>query len=446
MPNMTAPVSPCFFFFAQGRGPCYNACMDKVTLKNFRCFREEQTARLAPLTFLVGENSTGKTSFLALIRALWDVAFAERVPDFREVPFNLGSFGEIVHNRGGRGKEPESFEGGFERPEHGPLGRATFRMVFKDRDANPFPVSRYFESDGVWQEACDLGRGRNRVRQGVLGHQELTSIEVDYPAIANSSGLVHTSWLGLRVAQIADRPPFRSYLTFEERPFAGAPVRSRPLRTYDPTRQVPDPEGQNAPSFLAGLHRRDPDGWQGLKKRLEQFGRASGLFDEITVKAFAGSESAPFQVQVRKFASKGRRKGPQRNLIDVGYGVSQALPLLAELLRSEAARMFLLQQPEVHLHPSAQAALGSLFCEIAGAGQQLIVETHSDYIIDRVTMDIRDGVSSLKSEDVSILYFEPGDLDVRIHSIRIDKYGNILDAPPNYRQFFVRETQRSIGL
>ena len=54
--------------------------MESVTVKNFRCFREEQTARLAPLTFLVGENSTGKTSFLALLRALWDVAFRETVP------------------------------------------------------------------------------------------------------------------------------------------------------------------------------------------------------------------------------------------------------------------------------------------------------------------------------------------------------------------------------
>ena len=48
--------------------------MDSITLENFRCFRERQTAaRLAPLTLLVGENSTGKTSFMALIRALWDV-------------------------------------------------------------------------------------------------------------------------------------------------------------------------------------------------------------------------------------------------------------------------------------------------------------------------------------------------------------------------------------
>ena len=60
--------------------------MDSITLKNFRCFRGEQTARLAPLTLLVGENSTGKTSFMAMIRALWDVCYRDRYPDFKESP------------------------------------------------------------------------------------------------------------------------------------------------------------------------------------------------------------------------------------------------------------------------------------------------------------------------------------------------------------------------
>ena len=51
--------------------------------------------------------------------------------------------------------------------------------------------------------------------------------------------------------------------------------------------------------------------------------------------------------------------------------------------------MFLLQQPEVHLHPSAQAALGTLFCQVAKPERQLVVETHSDHLLDRVRMDVR---------------------------------------------------------
>ena len=112
--------------------------------------------------------------------------------------------------------------------------------------------------------------------------------------------------------------------------------------------------------------------------------------------------------------------------------------------------MFLLQQPEVHLHPSAQAALGSLFCDMAAQRRQLIVETHSDHLIDRVRLDIRDGRTKLKPEDVSILYFERGNLSVTIHSLGWDAHGNLTAdrgmVPNGYRQFFRSERRRSIGL
>ena len=108
--------------------------------------------------------------------------------------------------------------------------------------------------------------------------------------------------------------------------------------------------------------------------------------------------------------------------------------------------MFLLQQPEVHLHPSAQAALGSLLCQIAGTDRQLVVETHSDHLLDRIRMDVRDGKSHLTPDDVSILFFERTGLDVRIHSLRIDQEGNVRHVPDGYRRFFLQETQRSLGL
>ena len=209
-----------------------------------------------------------------------------------------------------------------------------------------------------------------------------------------------------------------------------------------------DPGGNHIPSYLASVARRDTDQWRALKCRLEDFGSASGLFDEINLRTFGRSDGDPFQVQVRKHSGhkSRRRKGPWRNLIDVGYGVSQALPVVTELLRSDGSTMLLLQQPEVHLHPQAQAALGTLFCEAAAGGRQLVVETHSDYIIDRVRMDVRDQTTGLKPEDVSILYFEPGDSAVKIHSIRIDGGGNVLGAPVSYGNFFMDEVNRSIGL
>ena len=194
--------------------------------------------------------------------------------------------------------------------------------------------------------------------------------------------------------------------------------------------------------YLASVFVEDQEKWESLKRRLEEFGEDSGLFDEISIKQLGRNSGDPFQVQVRRFG--GRLKGPSRNLIDVGYGVSQVLPVITELLRPDARPMFLLQQPEVHLHPSAQAALGSLFCKEAATGKQLVVETHSDHLIDRVRMDVRDGVSDLRPEDVSILFFERDELDVRIHSLGVDDQGNITGAPSGYRQFFMKEVRRSL--
>ena len=66
--------------------------------------------------------------------------------------------------------------------------------------------------------------------------------------------------------------------------------------------------------------------------------------------------------------------------------------------------------------------------------------------MDRVRMEVRDGKTKLKPDEVSILFFESRGLGVQIHSLRLDEEGNIRHAPESYRRFFMQETQRSLGL
>ena len=206
-----------------------------------------------------------------------------------------------------------------------------------------------------------------------------------------------------------------------------------------------DPEGDYVPMYLADVFTRRNRVWTELQETLTGIlARQRACLMNISIKRLGQRDSEPFQIQNRKAGAN--LKGPLRNLIDVGYGVSQALLVITELLRPDAPPLFLLQQPEVHLHPSAQAALGSLFCQIAGNERQIIVETHSDHLLDRVRMDVRDGNGDLKPEDISILYFERDGLDVHIHSLGIDDEGNVLNAPDSYRRFFMEETTRSLGL
>ena len=442
--------------------------LESVMLKNYRCFHEEQTARLAPLTLLVGENSTGKTSFLALLRALWDVAFREVAPDFREPPYDLGSFEDIVHDGSSRREANELFKAGFECRIAQLNGRKIqFRYAFKERQAIPFPVLRRLTADHEWLEA-DLEKSEKPVLRFGAGTGQWerypdTSIVSSFNT-PNSSQM--TSLFHLCVVSTINRDSeklndeVRSQESLWNRlmhlagvasqayrghsSYAGAPVRSRPRRTYDPARPYRDPEGENIPSYLANMSRQNVSEWRTLKTNLEEFGRDSGLFDEIHIDSLGNTTGSPFQVQIRKRLRN--TQGNRRNLIDVGYGVSQALPVITELLNPEPPPLFLLQQPEVHLHPSAQASLGSLFCSIASRDRQLVVETHSDFILDRILLDIRDKKTNLTADDVSILYFEPNDLDVTIHSLRIDDRATIIDPPDSYRRFFMDELRRSVGL
>jgi predicted ATPase len=131
--------------------------------------------------------------------------------------------------------------------------------------------------------------------------------------------------------------------------------------------------------------------------------------------------------------------------VDVGYGVSQALPVVAETLQARRGSLFLLQQPEVHLHPRAQAALGTYLANIARQRRlTIVIETHSDYLIDRVRMDVRDK-TGLDPKDVCILFFERNGLNVTVSQLGMDDKGNILGAPSGYRQFFLQEQLRAIA-
>jgi predicted ATPase len=168
---------------------------------------------------------------------------------------------------------------------------------------------------------------------------------------------------------------------------------------------------------------------------LDNFGRACGLFDAIAIRRLGEYETDPFQLQV-KIA------GPAFNLVDVGYGVSQVLPILVDALTREPRGPLLLQQPEVHLHPRAQAELASFLAAVSKhRATQFVVETHSDHFIDRVRMDIRDAKTS-SAKDVSLLYFERAKGIVNIHRIEIDDDGNVVDPPRGYRAFFLHEELR----
>ena len=246
--------------------------MDSITLENYRCFGEKQTARLAPLTLLVGPNSTGKTSFLALIRALLNLALRGVIPDFQESPFHLGSFEDIVHQTSGRTNPQGEFGAGFgKRSATSSDVVVDYAATFGNRKGVPYPVKRSLALGDRVFEACARGDGNLSLRF-VAGNEEVLRPNVpnrygdgDY-AVALFPNLMSDLVYGSHVDDEAEflqqwasddvRDCAWDLLHQFERAwpmnthalssYSGGPVRSHPRRTYDPMRQAQDAEGGNS--------------------------------------------------------------------------------------------------------------------------------------------------------------------------------------------------------
>ncbi|ACX96365.1 AAA family ATPase [Halothiobacillus neapolitanus] len=117
------------------------------------------------------------------------------------------------------------------------------------------------------------------------------------------------------------------------------------------------------------------------------------------------------------------------NLSDVGFGLSQILPVLVANAASENDSTLLINQPEVHLHPSSQAELANYFFT-ESKNKNFIIETHSEYLINRFRLLVAEG--KIKSEDISIIYIDKGEQDPTLSEISISDNGALISAPDSF--------------
>ena len=432
----------------------------QFTMEEVHCFGERQTLEIRPLTFLVGENSTGKTTALACFHILADYLRGRGVV-FNGLPQNLhpysmGTFRDIVRNSQ---KKEKIFRLGFTSKYADEDVQWTVEFVEKKEGIEPAINSLTIEfTDGEivikTKDNMDMSRHLDSFDEKENKYQILCDADIlnGFPIDFVLSVLRKQPEANDTFSKYLKKKGGRSKRSEYElwdvwntiSVFSTSPVRSRPERTYDPTREFNDPEGSDVPMYLMRIEATQKENWEKLKQQLIEFGESSGLFQNIKIKKLGRSLGAPFQLQFKV-------RGPTSNIIDVGYGVSQILPILVQILNPNISRstprsssFSLLQQPEVHLHPRAQAEFSSLLTKLADKGRRsFIVETHSDYMISRARIDIIRG--NIRPEDVSLIYFEPKGNVVKVHNIGFDKMANLIGAPTNYRNFFLKESKRLMG-
>lgn len=430
---------------------------------NYRGFRSTYIPIL-DVNFFVGENSTGKSSVLNLIELLGTPEFWF-TQDFNNKEVELGVFRDIVSATSEKNK---SFQVGViecdDQAEFPTSRQQMFLMTFIENRGLPILKDfNFVKNDKQFRVA--FGRKLTRYKISSIAFQEglettLMSVFkswVDKPAGAGrgyktlrrknipprqrGNLLVIRSILQQIAAKTSDEEVGFSFEidipTFSKQLVWIAPVRSKPSRIYGGYKTVFTPEGEHTPLLIKELLSREKNA-EDFRAFAEEFGKESGLFEDIYIKNFGKTLTSPFELGVNI-------DGNRLRVSDVGYGVSQSLPIIVELFARPANSWFALQQPEVHLHPKAQASLGNLFMDLATkSNHRFFIETHSDYLIDRFRTCYRDSAHEISCQ---VIFFERSPRGNIIHPITILEDGNYSEhQPDSFREFFIDEELRVLGL
>ena len=436
-----------------------------IYIDNFRGFSNTYIP-LVDVNFLVGENSTGKTSVLSLLhmitsqgflydtefgaRHIKSIFFSDAVSAQAEdrAYFTVG-LGWKDANLSSKAVVPAAFLATYaSSPEGLPyikkftFQRGDFKIILHMSNHNGGPV--HFRQERESPPNNLQGFQDSVFPEWIQEHSEdfkeerFTDFEI--PQHTKIPLFVLMSLAYQRMSGDKEEKqhlPFFAWKPISKNTVWIAPIRTTPRRIYDEPQPDYSPEGAHTPYILRKI--LSPKKKSDVAKSLKSIGRSSGLFKSISIKNHGTEMTAPFEVDIVL------DKEPL-NLCTVGYGVSQSLPVLVEILNRPEGAWFSIQQPEVHLHPRAQASLGDTLFRLAiGDRKRFLVETHSDFMIDRFRMNYKNASGEKPSSQ--ILFFErKGSKNVAI-PIAIDEKGELpTDQPDTYRKFFFNEGLRLLGI
>lgn len=107
-------------------------------------------------------------------------------------------------------------------------------------------------------------------------------------------------------------------------------------------------------------------------------------------------------------------KSNERRPINVGFGITYILPIIVALLKARKGDLVIIENPECHLHPKAQRVIGELIAKTANIGVQVIVETHSDHVLNGVRLSVKN--SLISNENVQILFADRENVGSHYHT------------------------------
>ncbi len=375
----------------------------EIRLEHFKCF-EVLALPLSNLTLLSGANGSGKSSIIQslvlLHQTMREHEWSNRMMLNGE-SICLGTVADVVDK------------------VH---GRRSFGISLVDEDVS-----------------CGWMFSGERTEMSVTADQVFVNGErVDQ---GGRLRFLMPSEGGERIAKLAERLRALTYITAER-------VGPREFYTLD-DKQAATAVGAGGQYAASVLHwGRDEPALEGLElsnappTRLRQVEERMRTF-------FPGFGIALQQVPQVNAVTLGFRTSEATDFhrpINVGFGLTQVLPIVVAAISAKKGDLLLIENPEVHLHPRGQSLMGAFLAEVARAGVQVVVETHSDHVLSGIRRAVKE--QCLKPSQVSLHFFRPRtalESGAQVASPQLDKDGNIDAWPEGFFDQFDKDANYFAG-
>jgi predicted ATP-dependent endonuclease of OLD family len=436
--------------------------IESLALENFKIFKKAEF-NFKKITILAGANSAGKTSVL---NALASIIQNNNADSF---PFNYHNYGENVHLGGFKdiinngdisnplgltitfthNAKKYSLHGKFCYSERSKkiitkeiIGKSDFGDIHvkkKDGSHNTYEVLKIIHTDPSNAKQEQLMKSifsslTSFIIESELPEKNKKTKNIDFEKEIEKSFTSSKDWENFTpkkghslLSALEGKVYYSQHLThlnkgihtLQNNIHYVGPIRPYPSRHYflQHSNEKLDSLGNNSFHLLIEWAKSEKNNFKKIISDLNFL----KLADKISTSAI--------KEELIELAVSPCGQNKSVNISDAGFGLSQILPILIANTAAKPESTLLINQPEVHLHPSCQAQLANYFSK-ESEKRNFIIETHSEYLINRFRILVQKG--ELKEEDINIIYIDRNKEQIKIHDISILKSGSLKNAPKSF--------------
>lgn len=435
--------------------------LTKLQIKNFKGWRNTGPIRLAPITVFFGTNSSGKSSlgqFLMMLKQTASSPDRNRVlhPGDENTAVDLGTLSDLLHNHDHAKELKFSVE--WSHPKWLEIKDILKKKTYVGKQVLFNAAIRFENGKGlrpICREFCYqfTGVGDSKFSAGMLPAKEGGKYQLQtsgFEAVRKSGrawplplptrffGFPDELSLYYQNAETLNDLAFDFQKLLKEVSYLG-PLREEPKRQYQWTAETPEDVGTRGDRWVSAL-------LAAADRMLKVPGKKSGVRFDTHIASWLKElglihsfDVAPIAAGLREYRVRVKvtAGSSEVSIPDVGFGVSQVLPVIVQSFYAPNASTVIIEQPELHLHPAVQQKLADMFIEASKSRSdsaqrdvQFIIESHSEHFLRRLQRRIAEG--GIKRDDVAIYFCNAGKEGSTIQPLDVDLYGNIMNWPPDF--------------